>query len=127
MASGTRYEKKKIVQQAAAQIPLFFLMKSYCGDTLPDGPDPGMENVRYLAWLKKRGAVVSIQKCKTKWKGGEKEVAGFVKQIGLPYISIQVDGRNGEKVVRLNDKVWADNWMIWYDEEIPHHRQWHNL
>jgi hypothetical protein len=102
-------------------------MKSYSGDTLPEGPDPGNERVRYLAWLKKRGAVVLFRKCKIKWRDDGKEVAKFVKEIGLPYISIQIDGRNGEKVVCLKDKVWADNWMIWYEEEIPHHRHRHNL
>ncbi|HPH34336.1 MAG TPA: hypothetical protein PLU94_02480 [Methanoregulaceae archaeon] len=31
---------------------------------------------------------------------------------------------DGQKVISLNDLPWADQWMIYYNLEIPHHSQW---
>lgn len=42
------------------------------------------------------------------------------------YIAIRKSS-DGQKVISLNDLPWADQWMIYYDLEIPHHGQWKRL
>ena len=40
---------------------------------------------------------------------------------------MQPDPSSGEKWVVLDDLVRADNLMIQFDEEVPHHSQWTEL
>jgi hypothetical protein len=40
---------------------------------------------------------------------------------------VQNDPSTGEKWVVLDDLVRADNLMIEFDEEVPHHSQWREL
>jgi hypothetical protein len=86
----------------------------------PEPPDLGHQVVRFLAWLKKRGAVKSLAHCKKKWK--DLEVEATAKRLEPARIAVYASSR-GDKVVVLKDTVWADRWMIYYGEEIPHHGQ----
>jgi len=86
----------------------------------PDSPDPGHETVKFLAWLKKRGTVKSLVHCRRKWKN--LDIENIAQELGPYLMAIYVSSRVG-KVVVLEDAVWADRWMIYYDEEVPHHGQ----
>lgn len=46
--------------------------------------------------------------------------------MGLDYIRLYRTGR-GDKVIKLEKLVWADQWMTYYDLEVPHHRHWTKL
>lgn len=86
----------------------------------PEPPDPGHQLVRFLAWLKKRGAVKSLAHCKKKWK--DLDVEGISKRLGPARMAVYASSR-GDKVLVLEDTVWADQWMVHYGEEVPHHGQ----
>ena len=84
------------------------------------GPDPGQRLIPLLGWLKKRGAVREISQCNLKWK--EIVIEDEVKRLGSDLICIYRT-RGGKKVVVLEDKPWADEWLVHYDAEVPHHGQ----
>ena len=90
-----------------------------------DGVD--REVVRFLAWLKKRGARVKCLYCKKKW--GKKGLCAedIVTRLGEDRIHIQREPSTGERWVILDDLPWADNLMTEFGEEVPHHGQWTGL
>lgn len=94
--------------------------------TFPESPDPGFDGASFLSWLKKRGAMRRLQECERRCQEYEFTAKDFVKKIGVEKIQIAQTG-NGNKVLKLVDKVWADQWMIFYDQEVPHHRHWRKL
>lgn len=49
----------------------------------------------------------------------------FIKDMGEERIALYLS--RGNKVIVLKDKVWADQWMMHYDLEVPHHRHWIDL
>lgn len=85
-----------------------------------DSQDPGHEIVKFLAWLKKRGTVKSLVHCRRKWR--DLDIEDMARELGPDLMAIYLSSRVG-KVVVLKDAVWADKWMIYYDEEVPHHGQ----
>ena len=91
----------------------------------PDGVDPGRDGARFLAWLKKRGAEQPVSKCRKRCHITGIDPTGFVRSLDTSQIEIRL--RNGEKWIVLNNKPWADQWMIYYGEEVPHHRHWTRL
>ena len=99
-------------------------MKKY--DLYPDGPDPGINGAIFLGWLKKRGSIIKTQDCERKCEENGFTANEFIRQMGQEYILIGKTG-NGNKVIKLVDKPWADQWMTYYDVEVPHHRHWTNL
>jgi hypothetical protein len=89
---------------------------------VPPQPDPGYDATRFIAWIKKRGAVRRLCKCVQKWQPDGLDIELIIKRLGPSNISIfRTSG--GEKVVGLIDKVWADQWMTHYGLEVPHHAQ----
>jgi hypothetical protein len=95
------------------------------GAIRPRTPEPSLICVHFLSWLKKRGATVSLRDCVVKW-GKRFDIEETIKTLG-PAIIILARTSGGEKVIRLMDKPWADQWMIYYRMEVPHHRQTKNL
>jgi len=87
----------------------------------PSGPDPKEEGAIFLGWLKKRGAIRNVKDCERRCQESTFHAKTFVREIGSEYIGLYSIGREG-KVIKLEDKVWADNWMIYYGVEVPHHR-----
>jgi len=85
-------------------------------------PNPGQKLIPFIGWLKKRGCVRKVSQCNIKWKKEGIKIEEEIKRIGTEFICIY-RARNGEKVVVLEDKVWADQWLIYYDAEVPHHGQ----
>lgn len=95
-------------------------------DSLPKGPDPGFEGAAFLGWLKKRGAIRGKKECERRCQEFSFTAKEFIAQVGVDYILIAKAG-NGNTVVKLVDKVWADQWMTYYDLEVPHHSHWKSL
>lgn len=62
-----------------------------------------------------------------KWGKKNLRIEDICKRHARGRIHVQRDPSTGEKWVILDDLVWADNLMIEYDEEIPHHSQWTKL
>jgi hypothetical protein len=91
----------------------------------PDGPDPGKEGARFLAWVKKRGSMVRFKDCHKKHLQSGFDAHSFVRSLGSPFI--EKYAWRGEAVLKLEDLPWAARWMIWYGEEVPHHRHWQQL
>jgi hypothetical protein len=87
---------------------------------IPSPPDPGESFVIFLSWLKKRDCVKKLKICFLKWKQRE-SLEKIIKEFDNNLI--QICWRRGEKVVWLKNKVWADQWMIHYEVEVPHHSQ----
>lgn len=92
---------------------------------LPDGIDPGKDGAKFLAWLKKRGARQPVWRCRKRCPITGFDPTGFVKSLDTAHIEIPTV--NGEKWIVLNNLVWADQWMVYYGEEVPHHRHWHRI
>ena len=86
-----------------------------------------LEVVRFLAWLKKRGASVRLIYCNKKWEQKGIRVKDICRGYARGKLRLRNDPSTGDKWVVLDDLVWADNLMIEYDEEIPHHCQWKEL
>lgn len=87
------------------------------------GPDPGQRMIFLIGWLKKRGALRKLLYCNRKWEHLGIEIEEEIKRIGLEdYICIYRRS-GGEKVVFLKNKPWADQWLKYYNLEIPHHSQ----
>lgn len=95
-------------------------------DTYPKGQNPGFEGAVFLGWLKKRGALREVKDCERKCLENGFTAKEFIKQVGQEKIRIGETG-NGNKVIVLVDKPWADQWMTYYDVEVPHHRHWKKL
>lgn len=83
-------------------------------------PNPGRRLIPLLGWLKKRGAVRYISQCNLKWK--EIDIEDEVKRLGTDLICIY-RMRGGKKVIRLENTPWADQWLAYYNAEVPHHGQ----
>ena len=92
----------------------------------PDGPDPEVKGAIFLGWLKKRGGMRKVQDCQRKCRENGFEAKEFVDTMGQDYIRLYRTGR-GDKVIKLEKLVWADQWMTYYDLEVPHHRHWTKL
>jgi len=96
----------------------------------PDS-DPSRENevsdsdtVRFLAWIKKRGAKVKCIYCRKKWGKHGPCAEDLVGKFGEDKNHDQRHPSTGDKWIVLDDLPWADTLMIEYGEEVPHHRQW---
>lgn len=83
--------------------------------------------VRFLAWLKKRGAQQRLIYCRKKWDGKGIDIKAICRGPARGMMHVQNDPSTGEKWVVLDDLVLADNLMIEFDEEVPHHGQWTEL
>jgi len=94
--------------------------------SFPAGPDPGFEGAVFLGWLKKRSGIRDAAHCKAKCKENGFTAEEFIDRVGEDYVLL---GRRpgGNTVIKLEDKVWADQWMIHYNIEVPHHRHWMRL
>jgi hypothetical protein len=86
--------------------------------------EPTIETVRFLAWLKKRGASCRLLYCKKKWERKGIRIKEICRGFAKGMMRVQNDPSTGEKWVVLDDLVWADNLMIEFGEEVPHHGQW---
>jgi hypothetical protein len=94
--------------------------------TLPEDPDPGYDGCRFLQWIKKRGNTRSFRHCTLKARELGFDASSFIKTMHPEQIAIRMSS-DGQKVISLNDLPWADQWMIYYDLEIPHHSHWKKL
>jgi hypothetical protein len=83
--------------------------------------------VRFLAWLKKRGAQQRLIYCRKKWDGKGIDINVTCRGPARGMMRVQNDPSTGEKWVVLDDLVRADTLMIEFDEEVPHHSQWREL
>lgn len=88
-----------------------------------EGPDPEHEGAVFLAWLKKRGGMRSEKDCKRKCQENGFTAKEFINKVGEDHIRLYRRSGGG-KVIKLMNKVWADQWMIYYGKEVPHHRHW---
>jgi len=61
-----------------------------------------------------------LSECNKKWELEGLNIESIIKELGPQYLGIY--RYRGEKVVKLENKVWADQWMSYYDLEVPHHR-----
>ena len=86
-------------------------------------PDPGQELIYLIGWLKKRAGIVKLSQCNKKWKKEGINIKDEIRRIGTDLIRIYRT-RGGEKVVRLMDLPWADQWLVYYGAEVPHHGQY---
>jgi len=93
-------------------------------DQDPDSEDLEREAVRFLAWIKKRGAKVKCLYCRKKWGRQSLCAEDLVGKFGEDKIHVQRHPSTGDKWIILDDLPWADNLMIECGEEVPHHRQW---
>ena len=69
---------------------------------------------------------MSFRHCTLKARELGFDASSFIKTMHLEHIAIRMSS-DGQKVISLNDLPWADQWMIWYDLEIPHHSHWKKL
>ena len=88
----------------------------------PSPPEPSYDIVRFLGWLKKRGVIRDLKECEKKWEHEGINIERSIKKLGINFIRIYRRS-GGEKVVVLENKVWADQWRSYYDLEVPHHKQ----
>ncbi len=93
---------------------------------VPDGPDPEEKGAIFLGWLKKRGGMRKIQDCQRKCRENGFEARDFIDAMGQERICLY-RASGGDKVIKLENLVWADQWMTYYDLEVPHHRHWTRL
>ena len=92
-----------------------------------DEDDINQEVVRFLAWLKKRGRSVKLKSCRLKWEPKDISIENICRGYARGKMHVQRNPSTGDKWVVLDDLVWADNLMIEFGEEIPHHSQWKEL
>lgn len=83
-------------------------------------PDPGQNVTHFLAWLKKRGMIKSLDECKRKWDDFF-DVEKIVKDLGVD--NIMIGSIRGKWVVYLKNEPWADQWAGYYKVKYPHHSQ----
>lgn len=88
--------------------------------------DPTYEVAKFLAYLKKRGALWELSDCERNWNREGFDIKNIVLSFDPDLIGIY-RSKGGKKVILLRDKKWADQWMIYYDIEVPHHGQWKRL
>ncbi|HOJ97209.1 MAG TPA: hypothetical protein PK024_10295 [Methanospirillum sp.] len=93
--------------------------------SVPKGPDPKEKGAVFLGWLKKRGGLRSAADCRRKCTENGFEAKWFIKEMGEERIALYFS--RGNKVIVLKDMVWADQWMMHYNLEVPHHRHWIDL
>jgi hypothetical protein len=93
----------------------------------PFPDEPTLEVVRFLAWLKKRGAQQRLIYCNKKWERKGIRIKDICRGPARGMMHVQNDPSTGEKWVVLDDLVWADNLMIEFGEEVPHHSHWTEL
>lgn len=107
---------------------------------MPSPPDPGYDFADFLAYLMKRGNVVSLKECERDWSDSF-DVESEVKRIGKErseYVRdilakpgknpcLYIAGKGDMKAVILTDRSWADQWARHYGVNLPHHRQWKKL
>ncbi|GAB6286917.1 MAG: hypothetical protein STSR0009_31200 [Methanoregula sp.] len=86
-----------------------------------------LEIVRFLAWLKKRGRSVKLKICHLKWDPKDIPIEDICRKSARGRMHVRRNPSTGDKWVVLDDLVWADNLMIDYGEEVPHHRHWKEL
>lgn len=86
----------------------------------PLPPDPTFQVTEFLSWLKKRGAIRKLNECKIKWESEGLDIERIIRELN-PHICIY--RYKSEKVVKLENKPWADQWMMHYNLEVPHHGQ----
>jgi len=86
----------------------------------PDPPDPTYPVAKFLSWLIKRGSIRRLSECKKKWGAEGLDIESIVKELSPQYIGTY--RYKGEKIVKLEDQVWASQWISYYDLEVPHHR-----
>ncbi len=92
-------------------------------------PDPGKKLARLFAWIKKRGGIVTLDKCEAKASQIEiknvkdkiKGIENFIVRMG------RIPSGDKEIAICIKDKCWADGWAKYYDVEIPHHRHMKKL
>ncbi len=101
-------------------------MKCSSGDIIlkdksnvPTPPDPTFSVTRFISWLSKRGGLRPLSECKRKWDGEGLDIESIIKEFNP---QLKLYRSRGEKVVKLENKVWASQWMSYYDLEVPHHR-----
>jgi len=82
-------------------------------------PDPSYPIAKFLSWLKKRGGYIYLEECEKKWGREGLEIERIVKDLN-PHLGLYRS--RGEKVVVLENKPWATQWLIHYDLDVPHHR-----
>lgn len=87
-------------------------------------PNPGKKLTRLLAWLKKRGGIKELSKCKKKASQiGISNLENEIKTIPNTKIMLGIIPKGDRnKGIYIKDKGWADGWAKYYDLEIPHHR-----
>lgn len=90
--------------------------------TLP--PNPTFHVTEFIQWLKKRGAVRRLKECKKKWESEGLNIETIVEELN-PYLCVY--RYKGEKVIKLENKPWADQLMSRCNLEVPHHSQWKKL
>lgn len=82
-------------------------------------PDPSYRVAEFLSWLKKRGGYVYLDECKKKWEREGLEIERIVKDLN-PHLGLYRS--RGKKVVVLENKPWATQWVLYYNLDLPHHR-----
>ena len=87
---------------------------------IPNPPDPSYPVARFLSWLLKRGGYRNLNDCKNKWGREGLDIEHIIKDFSPNYIRLYVS--RGEKIVKLENKPWASQWISYYDLEVPHHR-----
>lgn len=58
--------------------------------------------------------------CKKKWEREGLDIENVIKEFSPNYLRLYIS--RGEKIVRLENKAWASQWISHYDLEVPHHR-----
>jgi hypothetical protein len=90
-------------------------------DTPPQPVVQSLNMARFLSWLMKKGGMHNLKRCERKWEREGINIEGSIRELDRSVITIETS--RGEKVVRLNDWAWADQWVSYYGQKIPHHRQ----
>ncbi len=90
----------------------------------PPLPDPTYEVTKFLSWLRKLGGMRSFNQCKKKCESLGLDIDSVIRTLNPHLCAYRY---KGEKVVRLENTVWACQWAIYYNLEIPHHRHWKRL
>lgn len=89
-------------------------------NNITNPPDPTFLVTRFLGWLIKRGGIQELSLCKKKWENEGLDIEKIIKDLSPQYL--RKYRSRGKKVVRLENKPWATQWMRHYSREIPHHR-----
>jgi hypothetical protein len=82
-------------------------------------PDPGASVAPLLAWLKKVGGACPYEKAGRKWIR-TLNIDSVLRAFGPTKLVVE-RSRGGQRVIRLVDVSWGDQWAIHYGVEFPHH------